>query len=286
MVVVALAACLAVPAVSDQIRAADLAPASRAFAELDPAAVVGWAPAPGVQRVFPVAELRRIAARLRTPAVPETSLCVERKVAPLEPARVVAAIQPQVPEGAVRLLDFSRAPAPEGELVLPRSVVRRAAGNTYFWSGYVRYAGSRRFAVWARVAVDAAVPAVVAAADLRPGRAIRAADLRLETRSELLASGLVASLDQAVGKWPRRPIRAGTAVAAQWLQAAPEIVRGDAVKVDVRSGGAHLEMDARAESNGSLGERVAVRNPVSQMRFFGRVEGRGRVSAGPAQELP
>ena len=286
MVVVALAACLAVPAISDQIRAADLAPASAAFAALDPAAVVGWAPAPGVQRVFPAAELRRIAARLGAPAVPETGLCVERKVAPLDPARVVAAIQPQVPEGAVKLLDFSRAPAPEGELVLPRSALRRAAGNTYFWGGYVRYAGSRRFAVWARVAVDAAVPVVVAAADLRPGRAIRAEDLRLETRSDLFASGLVASPDQAVGKWPRRPIRAGAAVAAQCLQAAPEIVRGDAVKVDVRSGGAHLEMDARAESDGSLGERVTVRNPVSQKRFFGRVEGKGRVSAGLSQELP
>src|SRR5579872_6657454 len=269
MVVVALAACLAVPAVSDQIRAADLAPASPAFAALDPAAVVGWAPAPGVQRVFPAAELRRIAARLGAPGLPETGLCVERKAAPLDPARVVAAIQPQVPESGVKLLDFSRAPAPEGELVLPRSAMRRAAGNAYFWSGYVRYAGNRRFAVWARIAVDAAVPVVVAVADLRPGRAIRAADLRIETRNDLLASGLVASLDQAVGKWPRRPIRAGAAVAAQWLQAAPEIVRGDAVKVDVQSGGAHLEMDARAESDGSLGERVAVRNPVSQIRFFG-----------------
>jgi flagella basal body P-ring formation protein FlgA len=107
----------------------------------------------------------------------------------------------------------------------------------------------------------------------------------METRNDLLTPAGIASLDQAVAKWPRRPIRAGQAVASEWLQAAPEIVRGDAVKVDIWSGGAHLELDARAESDGALGGRVAIRNPATQKRFFGQVEGKGRVSAGPAKEM-
>ena len=284
--VVALAACLAVPAASDRIAAGDLAAACPALATLDPTTIIGWAPAPGVPRVFPVAELRRIAARLGAAGVPETGVCVERKAVPLDAARLLAALQPQVPEGPIKILDFSRVPAPEGELVFVRSGLRQAAGNVYFWNGSVRYAGAQRFAVWAKIAVEAAVPVVVAAADLRPRHTIRAAELRMETRHDLLARGLLDSQDQAVGHWPRRPIRAGEAVAAQWLQPAPEIVRGDAVKVDVWSGGAHLELDAQAESDGALGGRIAVRNPATQRRFYGQVEGKGRVSAGPEKETP
>jgi flagella basal body P-ring formation protein FlgA len=277
---VALAVCVAVSAASDRIVAGDLAPVSPAFAALAPDAMIGWAPGPGVRRDFPVAELRRVATRLGAPALPETGACFERTVTPLDPSRILGVIQPQVPEGPVMLVDFSRAPVPEGELVLPRNSMRRAPGNTYLWSGYVRYAGNRRFRLWARVSARAAVPVVAAAADLQSGRALERQDVRLETRNDLFASGLVASLEDALGKWPRRPIRAGAALAAEWLEPAPDVARGETVKVEIWSGGAHLEMDARAEGAAAVGQPVAVRNPVSQKRFLGLVEGRGRVSVG------
>lgn len=280
VVAVMFAACLAVSPVSDRIVAGDLAPTSLAFAALDADTMIGWAPAPGVRRDFAVAELRRIAARLKAPAVPEEGLCVERRVEPLDPARLLAAIQPQVPEGPVRLVDFSRVPVPEGELVLPRSGMRRGPGNTYLWNGYVRYARNRRFALWARIAAQAAVPVVVAAVDLKSGSAIERSDLRVETRNDLFAAGLVGSLEEAVGKWPRHPIRAGAALAAQWLAPAPDVVRGETVKVEIWSGGAHLETEARADGEAAAGQPIALWNLVSQKRFFGRVEGRGLVSVG------
>lgn len=272
-----LAACLAVSAVSDQIRAGDLAPASPAFAALDPGTVVGWAPAPGVRRVFGVAELRRMAARLGAAPAPQAELCVERPVAPLDRGRILAALETQVPGGEIKLLDFSRAPAPEGELVFPRTGLRSSRGAAV-WNGYVRYAETRRFAVWAKVAL--AVPAVVAAVDLLPGRPIEAAQLRLEPRGDL--GSVLGALEQAVGQCPRRAIRAGTVISPRWLEPAPEIRRGDPVAVDIWSGGAHLMLDARAESAAGLGQRVAVRNPATQKRFFARVDGKGRVSVGSA----
>lgn len=280
LVGVALAVCVAVSAVSDQIRAGDLAAASGAFATLDPAMVAGWAPAPGVRRVFPVAELRRIAARLGALAVPDTDLCVERTVTPLDAARVLSALRSGLPEGEVELLEVSRAPAPEGELVFPANRWRRAPGGGYFWNGYVRYAGTKRFAVWAKVAIHARIPVVVATTDLKSGRPIEPAQIRVETRDDPLTSGLVRSVDEAVGKYPRRPIRAGIAISAQWLDRAPEVLRGDRVKVEVWSGAAHLELDARAEAAAALGQRVPVRNPDTQRRFFARVEGKARASVG------
>ena len=268
----ALAACMVVPSGSDKIVAGDLAPRSPAFTEVDAAAFIGWAPAPGVRRIFSVAELRRTAARLGAAAIPDTALCVERPTAPLERHRILAALQSQIPRGEIRLLDFRRSPAPEGELVFQRNGLRRTAGTSY-WNGYVRYAAGRRFAVWAKVAL--ALPAVIAVVDLQPGRPIDAAQLRIENRDDLSALG---SVESAIGKCPRRLIRAGAAILAQWLVAAPAILRGDAVTVEVQSGAAHVTLDGRAETSAALGQRITVRNPETQKRFFARVEGKGRVS--------
>ena len=281
-----LAACLAVSAASDHVRAGDLATAEEAFAALDPNTVISLAPAPGVKRVFSVAELRRIATRLGTPSAPRGDLCVERKTARLDPAHILAAIQSQAPHAELKLLDFSRTPAPEGELEFPRNGLRRAPGGAYFWNGAVRYAGGRRFCVWVKIAARAPAPVVVAAADLRPGHAIETAEVRLETRDTLFTPGVTNTLDRVIGKWPRRLVRAGTPIEPQWLEPAPEIARGDAVKVEVWSGSARLELDARAESAAAAGQPVAILNPLTRKRFLARVVGKGRVSVGQKQEKP
>lgn len=274
-----LAACLAVPPGSDHIVAADLAAPSPAFAAVDPAAVIGWAPSPGVARVFTVPELRRLAARLGSPSKPQAGLCIERKVAPPDPDRLLAALQSEMPEGRVILLDFSRAPIPEGELRFPRSGLRRAGGALY-WSGYVSYASRHKFAIWAKIRARSAQPVVVAARDLTPGRAIERAQLRIETPDDIFLSGRVHSIEEVVGKWPRRSIRAGAAILAQWLELPPDVIRGEPVRVEVWSGGAHLQLDARAESTGGRGERVSVLNPGNQKRFFARVTGKGLATTG------
>jgi len=269
------AACLAVNPASDRVVAADLAPASAAFSILAPDTVVAWAPAPGVERVFRVAELRRLAARLGATPAPEKDLCVTRPVAPLDGARILAALRKQLPGAGIRILDFSRQPAPEGALEFPLSGWRR--GSPY-WNGFVRYAGGRRFAVWARVEARVTAPAVVAAEDLRPGVPIAAAQLRLETQTRDGApeAGLARNIEDAVGLQPLRLIRAGSALPAAQLAAPPEVARGDLVRVAVSSGTAHLELEGRAESAGSKGQRIAVRNPLSKRLFFARVESRGR----------
>ncbi|HLK49844.1 MAG TPA: flagellar basal body P-ring formation chaperone FlgA [Bryobacteraceae bacterium] len=286
---VVLAACLVVSATSDRVRAGDLAAAGPAFAALDPDTVIGWAPAPGVQRVFSAAELRRVAARLGAPEQPQADLCIERQSAPLDPARLLAALQALVPEAVLTLIDYSRVAAPEGELMFSRAGLRRVAGGAYIWRGSVRYAGARRFFVWAKITARSKEPVVVAAADLRPGRPIEPAQVRLEVRPELLDAAALRSLDDAIGKWPRRAIRAGAVVAPLSLGPAPQVSRGDTVRVDVWSGTAHLRMDARAEGAAALGEPVPVRNPVTRKRFLARVEGQGRVSvgssSGPAEPM-
>ena len=277
---VALAGCLAVSAGSDHITVRDLAPAFPGLEAATPDQTVGLAPAPGVQRLFRLPELRRLAARLNITAEPKGELCFERPVAPLDPARVVEAMRKQLPEAQIELLEYSRLPVPEGELEFPLNGLR-AMPSGGFWSGSVRYAGVHRYAIWARVRVMVIAPRVIAVKDLKPGRVIESSDVRLEMREDSPSGNLfVTALEHAEGRVLERPVVAGTVLRPQWLEAPKDVVRGDTVQVEVWSGGAHLKLAAVAEASGSMGQSIPVRNTDSKNRFFATIVGKGRVSVG------
>lgn len=279
---VAVAGCLAVGASSDRILAPDIAPAFADAAALPLDAVVALAPAPGVERRFEIAELRRIALRLNLPA-PEREVCVGRPAAPLDPARILEALRAQLPDARIELLDYDRHPVPEGALEFPLTGLRQLPAGV-LWNGFVRYGGRHRAAVWARVKAAAMATRVVATTGLRPGHPIDAASLAVETRDEFPAAGPIPStVDEVAGKLPRRPIRAGTPIRAEWLTAPKAVERGDTVQVEVREGGALLQLTAQAKSSGSVGQTIPVLNTMSKKRFSARVEAKGRVTAGGAR---
>jgi flagella basal body P-ring formation protein FlgA len=275
-------ACLAVSPGSDQILLRDLAPAFPSLESAAPETPVALAPAPGVARVFRVTELRSLAVRLNLPAPPDGEICVTRPVAAPDPARLLAAMRKELPQATIEILGFSRQPVPEGEIEFPVRQLRRGAGGA-LWLGYVHYGGNHRFTIWAKVKVLVAVERVVAVGDLPSGQPIRAAQLAAQTRQEYPASEPFArSIDEVAGKWPRLPIRDGTAIRTDLLENPRDVVRGDTVRVEVRDGGAHLELEATAEGSGAFGEIISVLNPISKKRFPARVEGKGRVSVDAA----
>jgi flagella basal body P-ring formation protein FlgA len=278
-----LAGCLALHTASDQITAGDLAPEFPALETVPLDTPLALAPSPGVSRVMHLAELEKIAARLQV-AAPHREICVQRAVAPPEPARLLAAMQAVLPEGHVQILDFSRRPVPEGDLEFPLAGLREGPVGS-FWNGTIRYAGNRQFPIWARVAVSVKLPRVVAAADLQPGREITRDLVRDETRDAFpSAAGFPQSAGQVVGKSARIFIRSGAIIRSEQLEASKDVRIGETVRVDVWSGGAHLKLEARAEASGALGQMIPVRNPDSQKRFLARVEGKGRVSIGISRE--
>jgi flagella basal body P-ring formation protein FlgA len=282
----ALAGCLAVGAASDRILAGDLAAGFPEWAAVPAETPLGLAPAPGVQRVFRVLELRHLAQRWSLSTVPDREICVTRPVAVLTAARLLAAMQNAVqndgqkvlPAAHIELFDFSRQPVPEGTLVFPVSGLRQGPAGGY-WSGYVAYGGMRRFTLWARVKVTIASARVVAAEDLKPGVALESAHFRVETREEVPAAGLVSAFEEVAGKVLRRSVARGTALRAEWLEPAKVVLRGETVRVEAVRGGARLELECVAEGSGAIGEIVPILNPVSQRRFPARVESKGRVVA-------
>jgi len=284
----ALAGCLAVSPGSDRILVRDLAPAFPSLESAAPETPVALAPAPGVARVFRVVELRSLAQRLNVPAAPDREICVVRPVAALDPAQLLAAMRKELPQAAIEILEFSRQPAPQGEIEFPAGQLRRGAGGV-LWLGYVHYGGSHRFTIWARVKVLVEVERVLAVEDLPSGQPIQAAQLTTRTFQEYPGSEPYASsIGQVAGKWPRLPIRAGAPIRATLLENPREIMRGETVRVEVRDGGALLEMEGTAEASGAFGEIIGVRNPISKKRFPARVEGKGRVSvdAAAAKVMP
>lgn len=272
----ALVGCLAVGAANDQILAGDFAAAFPEWAAVPPTTPLGLAPAPGMQRVFRLPELRRLAEHWGLSPVPQRDVCVTRPVAVFTADRLLAVMQKELPSAHIELLDFSRLPAPGGELVFPASGLRQAPAGGY-WNGYVRYAGTRRFVLWARVKVQVSAVRVISTQDLKPGVPLDATQLRVETRQEVPAAGFISALEEVAGKVSRRAIASGSALRAEWLEPAKAVRRGETVRVEVVHGGARLKLEGLAEASGAIGETIAIQNPVSKQRFQARIEAQGSV---------
>jgi flagella basal body P-ring formation protein FlgA len=269
----ALAACLTLHPGASNVTAADI--------HLDgvPAeTILSLAPAPGAQRIFHVPELRQIATRFHVAHAPEDDICVEREMAPLDSAKLLEAMQKELPDAKIEISEFSKQPAPRGELEFRRSGLRANAPSEATWFGAIRYAPNREFTIWAKVKVTVRAPRVIALIDLAPNKPIEASQVKLETRDEFPSTqSLAETIEEAVGRYPRVTIRAGSAIRRDGLEAVKDIRQGDVVEVEVRSGQAHLKFEARAESSGTIGETIAVRNPVSTKRFQAKIAAKGKV---------
>jgi flagella basal body P-ring formation protein FlgA len=273
-----LSACVLIE--GERIMAHDLAQAVPEFADIPADTPLGYAPAPGARRVFHANDLRRLAIRYNIPQPSDAELCFERAMEPLSRERVIQAMQDTVgsANARVEVLELSRYPVPSGQIQFVRSALPASGGAPVLWRGSVLYSGERRFAIWARVKIAVPSTRMVAAENLPPGRRIEREHVRLE-ECELFPSGRPSepSLDQILGRVPRRPIAAGATITANLLDAPKEVERGDTVEVQVRSGAAHLKLEGLAESAGRRGESIPVRNLITNKSFSARIVDKDRV---------
>jgi flagella basal body P-ring formation protein FlgA len=277
LVAAAPAWCQCLPVGGGRILARDMARGWPEFAAVDPETPLAYAPVPGVRRVFGGAELGRLAARYGL-AAPADPLCFAVPMAEVGRERMEKAMAAAFPEARISISEFSRYPAPEGELCFPREGLQGggAAGAPSLWKGYVRYGQGRRFAVWARVRVECPIRQVRAVETLRAGEPVKAGQVRVEeVAGTPFGPARAQSEGEVVGRVPRRPIPAGAIVLAGQLSEAREVARGDMVEVQVAGGAAHLRITGRAESSGDRGQTVRIRNLNSQRTFAARVAGKG-----------
>jgi flagella basal body P-ring formation protein FlgA len=146
------------------------------------------------------------------------------------------------------------------------------AQGVQLWRGYVRYADTQKASCWARVKLTAHYTVVVAAKDLQPGQALEAAVLRLETKTGPLdREPAAARLEEVRGRALKHPLKAGSPVPLGILVEPFAVQRGDAVRVEVRSGPALLHFEAVAEAPAREGDMIELHNPVTGKTFRARL---------------
>ncbi len=109
------------PIDSMRILGRHLAAADAVFAGLKPEVFVGYAPSPGVRRVFSPEELERIARTQGLIVKVHQELCFEWPLAPIEPERMITAMRrnAELREAKIEIIQSDPRPGPAGELVFP-----------------------------------------------------------------------------------------------------------------------------------------------------------------------
>jgi flagella basal body P-ring formation protein FlgA len=271
----------------DVIRMRDLAAANTAFSSLDADSVVAYSPLPGSVRILQAAQLTRLAQRHGIEDSDFRDICFQRAMRQLGEQELLNALRDglAIPGAELELVDFSRFPAPVGDLVFPRSGLALTPSQApLFWKGYVLYGNGHHFLIWARLKVHAKLTRVIATDNLITSKPVRADQVRVETLDgipDVLAPAQ--SLDQVVGKNLLRPIRRGGTISLDDVSAAIAIRRGDKVDVDFESSGLSLRLQAAAEMDGRFGDRIRLRNLQSSNIFVAEVTGKDQARVVPEQ---
>jgi len=269
----------------DWITGAELAAALPALAGLPADLRVGYAPVPGLERVFRPDELRRLASayQLPDPAL-RTNICFAWTLAPLAAAELRTAMEKTLAGRApqIEILEQSLAAAPRGELFFPLTGLSAYSASPAIWKGYVLYAGTRRFATWARVRVQIAETHLKAQSAIRAGERLSPTQWRAEPYTgPLLRERILSDAAELNGLVARRDLPAGAPLIAGLFESPRAVERGDTVAVVASNGGARIEAQGLALGSGRSGDVIAIRNPRSNRTYRARIAAAGRVVALP-----
>jgi flagella basal body P-ring formation protein FlgA len=273
---------------SDWIYGRDLAAAVPALASIAPDLKVGLAPIPGQQRIFRLAELKRIAsANDLGPQITE-DVCFGWDLAVPDRSQMFAAMQKELAsrDPSIEIVESSLMPAPQGEYMFPLSGLIVGSEKPSVWRGFIVYAGGKRFPVWARAIVKVKESHVIATADLREGDSIHLNQLKMESyQGPVRREKYCIDAARIEGLLLRRPVTAGTPLMDDMLEAPREVNRGDIVNAIVQTGAARLEVQGVAEADGRKGQVISVRNPRSGRSFHAVVEEKGTVLVVPGGQF-
>ncbi len=125
------------------------------------------------------------------------------------------------------------------------------------------------------VTIERNEPVVVAIRSIERGMLVRASDVELRSHSmQQASSGIVRSLESAVGLVAKSPIRADTILRDYHLRKPILVERGETVAVFARSAGVQVRTDVVAKQDGAMGDLVQVETLDKRERYAARVVGR------------
>jgi flagella basal body P-ring formation protein FlgA len=126
---------------------------------------------------------------------------------------------------------------------------------------------------------------LVYARNISPGEAMTPDDLVwADTAPGAFITDPLADPQMAEGKAARRPLRAGTVAMSRDLMGAKMVHRDELVFVTFKDEGMSLTLQARALSDGGVGEVIQLMNPVSKKIVEAVVSGQAHAVIGPEAE--
>ncbi len=210
------------------------------------------------------------------------SVCVERATKVLDPRELnqTLAAALGIADAHLEVLNFCNQPLPAGRLEVPLTGLNKPPADApeapVVWRGRLVYDEDRSLAVWAKVSIAVERPVLLAAEQIAAGATIHAGQLKMVQAAQFPFSGpWLDSVSQASGKIARRRILAGQMISPAALAEPEDVHRADQVHVRVVDGQATLSLDAVAESSGSKGDVIMIRNPSTGKIFRATVEDKG-----------
>jgi flagella basal body P-ring formation protein FlgA len=266
----------------DRILGRDLARADARFASLPPELVAGFAPVPGIERLLDVRTLAALGKRYGIPTDSLTGLCFERETQELSASRLKPVLEAALPpDTRLEIVDFSRYAVPNGDLEFsPKGLGRpplAEPGAPIVWRGRVRY-GRRTATIWAKVRITRLEQWIETVAPISPNTPIQSEQIAVKTGWRFpIVPPPPRDLAEVIGKRAVRHLPAGQMLSPALLAAPPDITRGDAVEVEVRSGDVHLRFSGKAEANGRSGDVILVAIEDPPRRVKARAQATGKV---------
>jgi flagella basal body P-ring formation protein FlgA len=263
----------------DRILGKDLALAAPALAALAPDSDWGPAPLPGSTRAFPLRELKRIAVASHMQADVRSDVCFVWATNPLSPEALIEAMKKALAPRNVKidLVEQSLWPAPRGEISFPLSSLSLGANGSVLWRGYVSYAGTRRFDIWARARIAVKENHLLTTEKIAAGRPLSALHIRTEPyEGALTREEPMTSAEDALGLIAKFDLAPGTLLTRRLLDLPHDVERGGTVTVVAESGHAHVEAQCIADESGRAGDIIPVHNARSGRHFRALLETRGK----------
>jgi flagella basal body P-ring formation protein FlgA len=296
-----MAGCVAVE--GDQILARHLVKVDEAFDQLSSGTYLSYAPKIGERRVVTAKEIQHWAFEHNISARVRESVCFEgagRSSQAEDFEREIRRILGRE-DVEISVLDYSHESLPPGHVQMNRAGAALPSPNhsdwPFLWHGeWVADSGSR-YAVWARVRILAPVRVIRSKSALPSGTLIRRESIEeTQVRGCPLMQESAETVDLYVGKQLVHAVGKGELLNLAMVQSPPAVLKGNSVRVEVRSGFASLRFSARAENSGAIGDTIVLTNPSGSRKFKAVVAAPGRVlinltepvtaTADQAQEQP
>lgn len=279
----------------DKITAGDLAKYMSAWADVEPATELSYAPLPGVERHVTRGQIVQwgegAGLEIDAETLPDV-LIVSRKMRRLKAEEaagivrqaVAAEFQVTAEHVRVELAGFDEPLIPAGDLsfALAARVARlnEAVTVPLRWTDRDGRSGVARFQASVAVTGNYAVAktAVVYGTEL--------SGEDFEFRSGALPGDpahYLLSREQVEGKTVTRTLKPGDALERRMLRETPDIERGDTATIEAKFGSVVLRVPGRADAPGSAGDTIPCRNLESGRRITCRVIGPTQLEAVSAQ---